>query len=642
VNEQRVKTTSRAAQVHKRISDHRRGIAFLIYGGMVLAAYQAAYLLRFEFAVPELYRKVFLVTALPVLGVRLVAFHLFRLTRERWRYASVRDVVRLVTSTVLGTIVLAALDLVSNRGARVPLSILIIEPILTISMIAGVWLSYRMMFELQKRLGSKTSIKRVLVIGAGEAGNLLVREMVRFPTGYYPVAFVDDNPSMWGASIHGVEVAGSSRDLRKFVGEYEPDELIIAIPSAPPAALREIVNSCEETELPFKVLPGIAAVFAGKVAVNQLREVRIEDLLGREPVALHLPELAADLADRIVLVTGAAGSIGSELVRQIALHLPRKLVILDQAETPLFYLDLDLRDAFPDLDIVPVVADIADATAIEDVFRRHAPDRVFHAAAYKHVPMMESNPREAIRNNVIGTWRVAEAAGRFKAERFVLVSTDKAVRPANIMGATKRLAEIITLELQDQYPATAYGAVRFGNVLGSAGSVIPVFKRQIERGQPLTITHPEMTRFFMTIPEAAQLILQSSLLTDFRGHIVMLEMGEPVKILDLAVNLLRLSGHTGDTAERIAFVGMRPGEKMHEELVAPEEEQIPTSYSKIMVLSTVRFRSFNVTSRIAEWRRVIETRSAGKLVEEIEALFPLIARGRNAHPADSMPSKQAS
>ena len=614
--------TTRAAKVHKHFSDNRRTIAFVIYGAIALVAYQVAFWLRFEFHVSELYWNTLLLTMVPLVAIRLTAFHLFRLTRERWRYASVRDVARLVASTLLGSVVLATLDFFSGLEPRVPLSVLIIEPVLTIIMIAGVWLSYRLAFELRKRRGGKTATKRVIVIGAGEAGNLLVREMLRFPTGYHPVAFVDDDPSMWGASVHGVEVVGASSNLERFANAYAADELIIAIPSAPPAALRVIVDYCENTELPFKVLPGIAAVFAGHVAVNQLREVRIEDLLGREPVDLCLPELAADLSNRVVLITGAAGSIGSELTRQIALHLPRKLILLDQAETPLFYLDLELRDSFPDLNIVPVIADVADAVALEEVFAAHAPDRVFHAAAYKHVPMMESNPREAVRNNVIGTWRVAEAAGRFKAERFVLVSTDKAVRPANIMGATKRLAEIITLELQEKFPDTAYGAVRFGNVLGSAGSVIPVFKRQIERNQPLTVTHPDITRYFMTIPEAAQLILQASLIDTFRGHIAMLEMGPPVRIVDLAENLLRLSGITADLPERITFTGLRPGEKLHEELVAPDEETIATPIAKVRVIRSPRNMSGSILRHIESWLGLLEIGANQQLVAALVRATP--------------------
>ncbi|HEX6557803.1 MAG TPA: nucleoside-diphosphate sugar epimerase/dehydratase, partial [Longimicrobiales bacterium] len=484
--------------ISEEISGRRRSVAFLIYATIVVVAYALAYLLRFEFDVPASYATLFFVSLGPVVLIRMIVFRAFRLSRQRWRYASTRDVARLVAATAVGSVIVAGCDSMLQHQPRVPLSILTIEPLLTCWLIAGVWLVYRTAFEQLKRRGGVDASHRVLIIGAGEAGNLLAREMLRFPTGYKPLGFIDDDPRTWRSSLHGLDVIGSTVDLEDIVKRYAPDMLIIAIPSAPPAALREIVERCELTGVPFKVLPGIAAVLAGNVALNQLREVRIEDLLGREPIDLHLPELSADLADCDVLITGAAGSIGSELARQVALHAPRTLVVLDQAETPLFFLEIELREAHPDLTIVPVIADIVDAPAIEQVFERFKPDRVFHAAAYKHVPMMELNPREAIRNNVIGTWRVADAAGRHGVERFVLVSTDKAVRPANIMGATKRLAEIIILELQEQFHGTTFGAVRFGNVLGSAGSVIPVFRRQIEKGLPLTVTHPDMTRFFMT------------------------------------------------------------------------------------------------------------------------------------------------
>jgi FlaA1/EpsC-like NDP-sugar epimerase len=624
VSQDRRVTGSRVSQVHKRVSDHRRSIAFLIYGGITLLAYTIAYLLRFEFVVPPYYKTIYFITVLPVLSIRVATFSLFRLTRERWRFASVHDLARLIAATLAGTAVFGMLDLLVRLDPRVPLSVLIIEPVLTIGLISSMWLAYRMGFELRNRGGNKSGSKRVVVIGAGEAGNVLVREMLRSNTGYDPVAFVDDDPAMSGASVHGVQVAGCTTALETVARVYKAEELIIAVPSASPTALRAIVEACERTLLPYKVLPGMAAVFAGKITVEQLRDVQIEDLLGREPVNLHLPELAEDLAGCVVLITGAAGSIGSELARQVAIHNPRTLILLDQAETPLFFLELELREVSAGVAYVPVVCDVCDSSGIEEVFVRYKPDRVFHAAAYKHVPMMEQNPREAVRNNVLGTWYVASASGMHGAERFVLVSTDKAVRPANIMGATKRLAEIIILELQDEYPKTAFGAVRFGNVLGSAGSVVPIFKRQIEKGVPLTITHPDMTRFFMTIPEASQLILHCSLLTEFRGHISMLEMGEPVRILDLAENLLRLSGYTGDLSDRIAYTGIRPGEKMHEELVAPEEDAVQTPLEKVMILSTAPLRASRVTSQLRNWDRQLAQGKTDAVLAEIKRVFPAV------------------
>jgi FlaA1/EpsC-like NDP-sugar epimerase len=403
-----------------------------------------------------------------------------------------------------------------------------------------------------------------------------------------------------------------------------------------PPELRRIVEACEATGLKFKVLPGIAEVLAGEVRFNQVRDVRIEDLLGREPVQLTLPELAADLAGCSVLITGAAGSIGSELARQVALHGPTTLVLLDQAETDLFYLDMELRDHHPGLKIVPVVGDVVEAAALERVFEEYRPDRIFHAAAYKHVPMMECNPREAVRNNVIGTWRVAEAAGRHGVEKFVLVSTDKAVRPVSVMGASKRLAELVVLEMQEQYPETTFAAVRFGNVLGSAGSVIPIFKMQIAAGKPLTVTHPEATRYFMTIPEAVQLILQASLLPEVVGSIAMLEMGEPVRIADLARNLLELSDVRDGSGNHIVYTGLRPGERLHEELIAPNEETVPTAHAKVRIVRSNNGSGKPLIAALDGWERALKDGRHGEVLVAVAEYCGGVERGVGAYRAPSL------
>jgi FlaA1/EpsC-like NDP-sugar epimerase len=564
----------------------RRHTAWAAYAGLTAISYAFAYLLRFEFSVPADQAELLALTVLPLVAIRLVAFRAFGMMRERWRFAGGRNMVRLAGAVATGSAVALALNLAASTfvGGRVSVSILVIEGVFTCFFVAGAWLSYRIVVEAVRQMNGKETPRRVLVIGAGEAGTMLVREMCRFPTGYVPVGFVDDDPYMQSTSSVGVPVLGRTADLAGVVARHDVEELIIAVPSAAPTALRRIVRQCELTGLPFKVLPGIREVLNGDVALAQIREVRIEDLLGREPIQLELPELEADLAGRTILITGAAGSIGSELSRQVALHRPARIVALDQAETPLFFLDMELRGAYPDVEIIPVVADVASTTTMREVFERFRPSHVFHAAAYKHVPLMEAHPVEATRNNVFGTYCVAQLAGEFGATKFVLVSTDKAVRPANVMGATKRLAELVVTELQWRYRSTTYGAVRFGNVLGSAGSVIPIFRRQLDANKPLTVTHPDTTRFFMTIPEAVQLILQASLLRDFRGRIAMLEMGEPVRIVDLAENLLRLAGRTSRHGEDIVFSGLRPGEKLHEELVAPDEEAIPTAVPRVRML----------------------------------------------------------
>jgi FlaA1/EpsC-like NDP-sugar epimerase len=603
----------------------RRLLAMLIYACLTVVAYGLAYLLRFEFAVPEGFSSIFLWTVGPLVLIRIITFRLFGLTRERWRYAGAPEATRLVAACAIGSLGFALFLALASPSVRlVPLSVIGMEAMITGMLISGAWLAYRLSFEHIRR-NSLGPERRVLIIGAGDAGNLLAREMHRTPTGYVPVAFVDDNPRMRGATVQGVDVLGTTGNLTMIAAHVHADELIIALPSARPEDLRRIVTRCESTNLPFKVLPGISEVLAGNVSLQQLREVRIEDLLGREPIQLELPELAADLAGATVLITGAAGSIGSELARQVALHTPARLVLVDQAESDLFYLDLELRDRHPRLDIVPVIADIVDGSRVEQVFADHLPDRVFHAAAYKHVPMMECNAREAVRNNVVGTWRIADAAGRFGAGRFVLVSTDKAVNPTNVMGASKRVAELVVLELQQRFPETTFGAVRFGNVLGSNGSVLPLFKRQLSEGRAITVTHPDATRYFMTIPEAVQLILQASLLDEFRGHIAMLEMGDPVRIRDLAVNLLQLAG-VAEPEKRLSYIGLRPGEKLHEELAASDEEAQPTPVPKVRILRSPTFGGCAVAEQVKAWDAAARQGSDAAMLAGFCSMFPLLGR----------------
>ncbi len=588
-------------RVYRTAYRFRQVVAYSVYLSASAVAYALAYFIRFELRWPIGYNRVFLLSLPMLLGLRLLFDMIAGLSMGRWRFISTRDVFRLVVATGLGSLAFLLLSRALLEGPVVPRSVIFLEGLFTVLFVAGTWIAYRTGYEMLRhhRAGFNGSARRVLIVGAGEAGNLLAREMRRFPTGFRPVGFVDDDPNKRGMQLQGLRVMGHVDELPALAREAEAQEIIIAAPTASPAELRRIVEACEPTSLPFKVLPGIQEVLDGQIRLAQLRDVQIEDLLGREPVQLTLPELAAELSGRTVLITGAAGSIGSELARQVALHGPACLVLLDQAETPLFYLEMELHEQYSGLNLVSVVGDITDAETVERVFAERRPDRIFHAAAYKHVPMMETNRREAVRNNVLGTWRVADAAGRHGAAKFVLVSTDKAVRPVSVMGATKRLAEVVVLELQEQYRATAFAAVRFGNVLGSAGSVLPIFKRQLEQGRQLTVTHPDVTRYFMTIPEAVQLILVASLMPEVRGHIAMLEMGQPVKILDLARNLLDLSGiRHGDG--RIVYTGLRPGERLHEELVAPDEITEETAHPKVRVVRSLNGQVRHVAPLVAE------------------------------------------
>lgn len=622
--------------VYRFSSRHRQLVVGALYGGASVIAYAAAYLLRFEFAVPEPYVTTLLQTVAFVAVLRLFGFRALNLSRERWRHIGPRDIVRLVAGTTLGSLLILGVTALLPLSPRVPRSVILIDWMFVVLMIAGVWLGYRTMFEIlyRRARAAGNAMRRAVVVGAGEAGSRLVKEMVRDPMGFRPVAFVDDDRIKWGTRLHGLEVRGGVSDLPEIARELCAEALLIAIPSAGPAALRRIVGICEGTDLSFKVLPSTEEVLSGSVGPAQLRDVQIEDLLGRAPVQLELPELRRALEGASVLVTGAAGSIGSELTRQIAANGAGTLILLDKDESELYFLDLALRRQHPEMTIVPVVGDLLDEPLVEHLFLERRPAVVFHAAAYKHVPLMEDNARSAVRNNVLGTNVVAEAAGRHGAERFVLISTDKAVRPASVMGATKRAAELIVLDCAHRFPHTWYTGTRFGNVLGSRGSVVPLFERQLAAGLPLTVTHPEVTRYFMTIPEAVQLVLQASLLEASRGRIAMLDMGEPVRILDLARRLIRLKGLEEGVSARIEFCGLRPGEKLHEELCSPDEDTLATAVAKIRVIATPWggdefVGALPLTLHRLRYERGLSSRCA---VQLLESLVPSFDRASDGHP----------
>ena len=635
--------TTTVESVLNSLIRHRQLVASVTYAGIAYVAYTTAYLLRFEFHLtPDVATA--MRDTLPLLVLLRVGWcWVFGVHSGHWRYVGTHDITRLAAASTLGSVSFYLLTIAIPGLPAVSRAVVLIEWIFNTYLTAAVWIAYRVVVEQMRRIrwSANGSDKRVLIVGAGEAGSLLAREMVRSPTGYRPVGFIDDDRSKWRSTLHGLSVLGGSEHLRKIAQTERVDEIVIAVPSATPAELRRIVEQCEATNIRFKVLPGVAAVLAGNVRVNHIRDLRIEDLLGREPIQLELPELYDDLRGRAVLITGAAGSIGSELARQVALHEPGVLVLFDQAETPLFNLERELRERHPDLHFAFVIGDVVDAVAVDRVFHDFAPSRVYHAAAYKHVAMMQTNAREAVRNNILGTYQVARSAGEAETEKFVLVSTDKAVKPTSVMGATKRIAELAMLELQANYPTTMYAAVRFGNVLGSNGSVIPIFKEQIENGKPLTVTHPEVTRYFMTIPEAVHLILQASLLPDMHGRIAMLEMGDPIRILDLAKNLLRISGLPHEPAS-VTFTGLRSGEKLHEELVAPDEVTTPTSIQKVRLVQPSNVSFQNITGLVQEWERAFAEGRDAAVMASLGSLFSNLDRGReNRHLNDAM-KKQTS
>jgi FlaA1/EpsC-like NDP-sugar epimerase len=608
---------------YKVASSNRRIASAFVYSLLAVAAFVGAFMLRFDFAVPTEQRAIMAATLPLVVVLRLAASYTFGISTGRWRYVGTSDVQRLVASTVAASAVLFVLAWPMGILSPIPRSVLIIDLFLYTWLTAGTWILYRTGFEQIRVLGGhQGAVKRVLIVGAGEGGSALARELTRSGVRHRAIGFVDDDPSKWNAKVHGLRVFGSVEQIREIVEAKSIHEIVIAVPSATPKQLRRIVEQCEATDLSFKVLPGFTDLLEGRVTWNQVRPLQIEDLLGRDPIALALPELYGDLNDQSVLITGAAGSIGSELARQVALHCPRTLVLFDQSETGLFELMRELGDSHPDVNLQPIVGDIADELGVEHAFGRFKPSRVFHAAAYKHVTMMQTCVREAIRNNVEGTRVVAEVAGRHEVQKFVFVSTDKAVLPVSIMGASKRLAEMLLMEIQPHYPATSFAAVRFGNVLGSNGSVIPIFRKQIDAGRPLTVTHPDATRYFMMIPEAVQLILQASLLQEVRGQIAMLDMGEPIRIVDLARNLLRIAGLPHKNGKSVVFTGLRPGEKLHEELVAPGELTNRTSIEKVCIVTTPSTANESVRQLLARWDGAFANGRLCDVIQDLEDLFP--------------------
>lgn len=527
------------------------------------------------------YILVYLDKALAITFIKIVIFYLFGMYNRLWRYASVEELLHIVSTALIANgAIVSYMFLIQER---LPRSIYILALILDIVLIGGIRFGYKVLSKIKHNgLFSKKKSKRVLIIGAGLAGAMVIKELKNHEElNSKPIGLIDDDEGKLGKVINGVPVLGDRYHIRKVVEKKKIDEIIIAIPSAPKGEIREIVEECSKTKCKLKIVPGMFELIDGKVSINEIREVDIEDLLGREAVKTDLDEMSMYLKHKTVLVTGGGGSIGSELCRQIATFSPRKLLILDIYENNAYDIQNELIRNHPELNLEVLIASIRDRKRMEEIFARYKPEAVFHAAAHKHVPLMEANPQEAIKNNVFGTLNVAECADIFGAEKFVLISTDKAVNPTNIMGATKRIAETI-VQAMSKKSNTEFVAVRFGNVLGSNGSVIPLFKKQIAEGGPVTVTHPEVTRYFMTIPEAVQLVIQAGAMAK-GGEIFVLDMGEPVKILDLAENLIRLSGFEPYKDIDIEIVGLRPGEKLYEELLMNEEGLTETKHHKIFI-----------------------------------------------------------
>jgi len=553
-----------------------------------LAAFGSFYL-RFEEGIPLDYYQTYYHTAIGGTILYLVVFYVFGLYNRLWQYASTGELLSIVYAVSVGTggtVAAVYFYGLSNADTlsyvRMPHTAAVLLWLAMVFLIGGSRFIWRILQENTLDRHVPGSQKQVLIVGAGDAGVLAARELKnRNYRDGRPVGFIDDNHSKQKLQLLGIPVLGTRIDIARIVKGHNVDEVIIAMPSASGESVREIVQICEESGVILKIMPGVYDIISGDINVNPIRQVQVEDLLGRDPVSVDLEEVAGYVAGETVFITGAGGSIGSEICRQIARFNPGKLVLLGHGENSIFDIEQELRVEHPGIDYITEILDIKDREKVFLIFKRYKPGVVFHAAAHKHVPLMERNPEEALKNNVVGTQNLAEAADQVKVKTFVSISTDKAVNPTSVMGATKRTAEMLiqSLDLRSQ---TKFVAVRFGNVLGSRGSVIPTFKRQIAQGGPVTVTHPDMVRYFMTIPEAAQLVIQAGAMGR-GGEIFILDMGKPVKIVDLAKDLIRLSGFQPDVDIKIQFTGIRPGEKLFEELLTAEEGVTSTKHSRIFV-----------------------------------------------------------
>jgi len=642
-------------QFVERLSKMHRLIVWAVQLAVFAISGVAAFLLRFDYSVPHHY-LLHLAYAFPIwMVVKAIVFRVAGLDRGWWRYVSITDLLRIAAGNATASAV-SCLAIVLIAPAGFPRSIYALDLMICFLGTAGVRLIVRMAAEATSLKGGGEPEKNTLIYGAGEAGVTLLREIQRNSKLLYRVrGFLDDRPEKKGVRILGVSVLGGRNEVELLVAKHRIDVILIAIPSANGAEMTAILEHCHACGVECKTVPGLGDVIEGCGLVGQIRDVAVEDLLGRKPVRLEQDQIRASLAGKVVMVTGAAGSIGSELCRQIARFQPAGIVGFEIGESPLFEIDREMRQAFPGIPFHPEIGSIQNRARLDEVLRQYSPAVVYHAAAYKHVPLMEAHVFEAIENNVFGTYNLALAAAEHGVQDFVMISSDKAVRPTNVMGATKRIAELLLAELQEDGQAvseevvseaengdrqpfsdaengvsprfrgvsprvrTKYVAVRFGNVLGSNGSVIPIFKKQIAAGGPVTVTHPEMRRFFMTIPEACQLVLQAAVIGE-GGQICVLDMGEPVKIVDLARNLILLSGLKPDEHIKIEFTGMRPGEKLYEELSTLLEDTAPTAHEKIRIFVGNGMPERSMIEWVDYLREICESRDAGRLVVALKEI----------------------
>jgi len=610
-----------------------------------IAAFAASLMLSFLVAGNMQFRREWLVAQYPFLlllslAIKLPVFGLFKQYRGWWQYVGISDLLGILRASLVSTLILVTiwfvviLQIPAVRRALPPgipaisQGVFMADLFGTILLPAGLRMIIRLYHE-EFRTIEGGRLKRFLIVGAGNAGEALLRETLRMPIVQYDVVgFIDDDPVKQGIQIHGIPVLGTVEQLPRICEDRNIEEIAIAMPSATRQQLRRVIQACEGAKVRFRTVPSITDIASGKLRVSQIRDVDINDLLGREVVQLDLDLIQAFARNKTLLITGAGGSIGSEMCRQIGRFEPKLLLLVEQAENPLFYIERDLRRQFPSLPLLPVICDITDRARVEAIFERYRPQVVIHAAAHKHVPLMELNPGEAIKNNVLGTQMVADAADAHGATNFVMISTDKAVNPTSIMGSSKRIAEMYIQDLS-RTSTTQFVTVRFGNVLGSEGSVVPIFQKQIDAGGPITVTHPQMQRYFMTIPEASQLVLQAATMGK-GGEIFVLDMGEPVRIVDLATMLIQLSGLRPGEDIEIVFTGPRPGEKLFEELRIEGEDMQQTGHPKIRIWKNIVMDRARLRAGICELIETAGRQDPVSLAAQIKELVPEYSPGNHA------------
>jgi len=615
---------------------YRRPLVYLCNIFIVACSLVLAFFLRFDFSVPRTETRLLFRGLVLAVLLKPIAFYWGRLDRGWWRFLGARDVLRVLQANAAGSAALTVASLLL-LGARFPRTIYFVDFLLCFLGTAGARFAVRLYYEAVASDLNNEGGKGLIIYGAGQSGRTLLREILSNRSlGYHVIGFLDDDPKKRNVNFLNVPVLGTGRDVARIVdrrkhNRRKVEEILLAMPSATRRQMQEALANCRAAGVSCKMIPSIGELLSGKVLTSQIRNVEITDLLGREPVQLEEEPIRFTIAGRSILITGAAGSIGSELCRQVARFEPRVLIAFDQAESDLFKIDLELRQKFPSLCVAAELGDIRDFPRIDEVLRRHSVESILHAAAYKHVPMMEAHLLEAVKNNVLGTHNLVQAARQNNIAEFLLISSDKAVRPTNIMGLTKRVAElIVSAQAANRSEGrTKFVSVRFGNVLGSNGSVVPLFQAQIAAGGPVTVTHPDVCRYFMTIPEAVQLVLQAFAMGK-GSEIFLLDMGEPIRIMDLACNLINLSGRVPHQDIEIRITGLRPGEKLYEELITEGDGVQPTYHKKIKILATSSLRAEPVNAWVEEMEELVRIRDEQSVLAQLTKLVPEYQRAGTA------------